>query len=117
MSVLENALDLGEFISFNRSWDSWFESRFSGSPGQMDIETKEKENSYLVILKIPNLKDNKLDIKIDENGISVNGDLTQIIEQKDADGNIISRRESRQSIARKFPIPGDADHEKANIQH
>ena len=103
--------------SFNQSWDSWLQDRFSTGSDQMDMKTEERKNEYIITINVRNLKDNKLIIDIDENGIEVKGDFTQALEKKDSSGRIISKQEKRQSITRKFPIPGDADYKKADIKH
>lgn len=114
---MEEMMDQTLREPFNRSWGSWFDSRFSDSASNIEIETQEKRAAYIITLKTRNLKDNDLDININQDGISIEGDFTKVVEKKDSHGNILSRRESRQSITRKFPIPEDADHQKANIEH
>jgi HSP20 family molecular chaperone IbpA len=103
--------------SFENSWDAWFSNRFLGGNGNFEIRTEEKKDSYVITLEIPNLKDNKLNITIDEDGISIEGELTQIAERKDARGNVIARQEVHRSISQRFPIPHDADHEGAEIDN
>jgi HSP20 family molecular chaperone IbpA len=102
---------------FNRSWESWFENRFSDNTDEIKIETEEKRDAYIITINTQNLKDNVLNINIDKDGISIKGDFTKIIEKKDSDGTILSRQERRQSITRKFPLPKDANYQKANIEH
>jgi HSP20 family molecular chaperone IbpA len=114
---MEEMMDQTLREPFNRSWESWFDSRFSDNGGNIEIETQEKREAYIITLKTKDLKDNQLDINIDQDGISIKGDFTKVVEKKDSHGNILSRQERRQSIARKFPIPEDADYQKANIEH
>jgi len=103
--------------SFENSWGAWFSNRFLGGNGDVEIRTEEKKDSYVITLEIPNLKDNKLNIRINEDGISIQGELTQIAERKDARGNVIARQEVHRSISQRFPIPHDADHEGAQIDN
>ncbi len=102
---------------FNDSWDSWFGDRFFGGSDDVEFDQKEKRNAYIITLRIPNLKENKLDIKIEEDGIGISGEFSQIAERKDSDGNVISKREVYRSISKNFPIPGDADHAKAEVKN
>ena len=102
---------------FNDSWNSWFGDRFFGGADDVEFNQKEKKDSYIITLRIPNLKKNKLDIKIDEDGIGISGEFSQIAEKKDVDGNIISKREVHRTISKKFPIPSDADHQKAEVKN
>jgi HSP20 family molecular chaperone IbpA len=103
--------------SFDYSWDGWFNNRFLGGNGDVEIRTEEKKDSYLITLDIPNLEDNELNITINEDGIAIEGELTQIAERKDARGNVIGRQEVHRSISKRFPIPHDADHEGAEIDN
>jgi HSP20 family molecular chaperone IbpA len=103
--------------SFENSWDAWFSNRFLGGGGDVEIHTEENADSYVITLEVPNLKDNKLNITINEDGISIEGELTQIAERKDAKGNVLSRQEVHRSISQQFPIPHDADHEGARIDN
>ena len=102
---------------FNDSWDSWFGDRFFGGSDDVEFNQKENKDAYIITLRIPNLKKNKLDIKIEKDGISISGDFSQIAEKKDADGKIISKREVHRTISKKFPIPSDADHQKAEVKN
>lgn len=102
---------------FNRSWDSWFGDRFLGGGSDIDMDLKDKDDAYVVTLNIPHLKDNRLNVTIDEDGISVEGDYTQTAEKKDAQGHVTSKREIRRSISRHFSIPPDADHAHAKIKN
>jgi HSP20 family molecular chaperone IbpA len=103
--------------SFQDAWDGWFSDRFFDGSDEIGIETKEKGDAYVMELKIPNLKQNKLTINVDKNGISVEGEFTQIAEKKDPKGNVIRKHEVHRKISRQFPIPYDANHEKAEIKN
>jgi len=98
---------------FTRSWDSWFGNRFLGSPEDIESQLNENKDSYVITLRIPNLKENKLEVKIRKDGIAVSGDFSQTAEKKDKDGNVISKSEIQRSIFKSFPIPGDANYKKA----
>ena len=102
---------------FRDSWNSWFGDRFFGGSDDVEFDQKEKRDSYVITLSIPNLKKNRLDIKIERDGISISGEFSQVAEKKDADGNIISRKEVHRTISKHFPIPGDADYEKAEVKN
>ena len=102
--------------SFSKSWDSWLQDRFSPTKDQMDMKTEESKDEYTITISVPDLHDNKLVIDIDENGISIKGDFKQLFEKKDSDGRVISKQEKRKSIEKRFPIPHDADYEKADVK-
>ncbi len=102
---------------FGNSWSSWFGSNNSTDTGGIDIRTIEKKNSYVITVEIPNLKDNKLNININQDGVSIKGEFSQTVEKKDRWGNVIGKSEREQSISRQIPIAGDADYDHAKIDH
>jgi HSP20 family molecular chaperone IbpA len=113
---MEEQMDEAFKNPFSSSWDSWLGNRFSGLDEKIDIDTKDNGNSYIITMNVPNLKDSKLNINIDEKGISMEGDVAKIVEKKDSKGNIVARNEMQQTISEKFPIPADADYKTAEVQ-
>ncbi len=103
--------------AFDHSWDAWFGDRFLGGGGDLDMVTTEKENDYIITLRIPNLKDNHLNIQIDKSGISVDGEYTQAAEKKDAQGHVVSKEEIHRTLSRNFPLPPDADYLHAAVDN
>ncbi len=102
--------------SFRQSWDSWFDDRFFHYDDKIHMQISETQDSYIIEFTMPaGLQDNELNVDITKENISIDGNFTKIIEKKDADGKIIARNESRESISQKFPIPENADFEKASI--
>jgi HSP20 family molecular chaperone IbpA len=114
---LEEMMEKGVRGNFGNSWDSWFNSRFLEGDGDITIDTNEKKDSYVLTLKIPKLKENRLKINIDKDGILVSGEFTQIAEEKDSNGNVMSKHEMHRTISRKISIPPDADHERAQVEN
>lgn len=102
---------------FENSWDGWLSSRFYSGLGGIDIEESETKQDYVYTLKVPNMKENRLNVTVGVDGISIEGEFSQTIERKDNKGNVVGRQERRQSISKKFPIPSDAIHDKAKIEN
>ena len=102
---------------FNHSWDSWIADRFSGLKDTVNITSQGTKDSYIFTLTVPNLKENQLSVNIDENGISLQGEISKLVEKKDSKGNIVVRNEMKQLIAQKFSIPADADYKTAEIKN
>jgi len=100
---------------FNDTWDGWFDDRFFGGSSEINIDTTEKKDAYLITINIPNLKENKINIHIEKDIISINGDFSQTIEKRDNDGNIINKHEMFKSISRTLPVPDGVDTDKAVI--
>ena len=99
------------------AWDGWLTSRFSSGVGGIEIEESETEKDYVYTLKVPNMKENRLNVTVGVDGISIEGEFSQTIERKDNKGNVVGRQERRQSLSKKFPIPSDAIHDKAKIEN
>ena len=94
-------------------WESL--DRSLGTGERIEIRTEEGDAGYIITLSIRDLEDHTLNIDVDRDGISVEGDFTQIEEKKDPDGTTISRQERRESIKERFSIPANADYRKAEI--
>jgi len=103
---------------FNNSWKDWFGERFDKDASNIDIDTKSNEDFYEITIHIPGLKEgNTLNVNIDENNITIDGEFTQIITKNDSDGNIISKHEVHQRLFKTIPVPDDGDATKAKIQN
>jgi|GEM_PF-6715104 len=117
---MQSLMDNGFRSSFDNSWDNWFRQRFSFNDknnGGVYYEQEEGDKAYQITFHIPNLENNQLNVEVKENHITINGQFSQVREQKDDFGNVISRRQSHQSISKMIPTPYDADYEKAEIDH
>jgi HSP20 family molecular chaperone IbpA len=106
--------------TFNHNWDSWFNQKFSfkdNTMSQMGIKftIDEKDFHYRIIIEIPNLKNNQVNVDIKKHHININGQFSQIQEHKNSFGDVVSKSEVHQSLSKMIPIPGDADYQKATI--
>ena len=100
---------------FSDTWDDWFDDRFFGGSSEIDINTKEEKDAYVITINIPNLKENKINIHLEKDGISIDGDFSQTIEKRDDDGNIINKHEIFKNISRTIPVPDGVDIDKAVV--
>ena len=100
---------------FHHSWNSWIDNRFAGVDDAINTTSKEPKNAYIITLTTPDLKSNQLNINVDENGISVKGDVSKVVEKKDSKGSVISQNKMEESISEQFPIPPDANYKTAQI--
>jgi HSP20 family molecular chaperone IbpA len=103
--------------TFTDSWSSWFGERFLGGSDDIELDEEEKNDAYVFTLKIPNLKKNKIDIKISADGILITGEFSQIAERKNTEGNITAKKEIHKSISKNIPIPSNADHKRATVEN
>ena len=81
----------------------------------ISFEESEKKDAYVITINIPNLKENKINIQIEKNGITIDGNFSQTIEKRDNDGNVINKHEIFKSIRRTMPVPDGVDTDKATV--
>ena len=108
--------------SFDDSWDAWFKNRFSetgllSGSGLLNEQTEETKNAYIYHFTAPDLNGQKLNVKIDEQGITIQGDYTQQAEKTNDKNKVIARQESRGSVYEHFSIPEGVDLDKAKIDN
>jgi HSP20 family molecular chaperone IbpA len=103
--------------SFNDSWDGWFSSRFHKNSDAISIQTEEKEDSVIITINIPNLKENNLNVTIDTSGVHIEAEVERVVEKKDSDENIITSSTVQRKIDQTFPIPQNTDYEKAHMEY
>ena len=114
---VENMIDPSFKDPFRQSWDSWIDRRFQGADDKIRTASRETKDAYIITLTAPDFKNNQLNINVDENGISIKGDISKMVENKDSKGSIISRNKTEESISEKFPIPADANYKTAHIEN
>lgn len=102
--------------TFDSSWNSWFGNRFMGGDA-LDMNVYETKNAYVYRFTIPNLKEQKLDVNVSKEGITIQGDFTQNAEKMNPQRNVVARQEKHSSVYRNFPIPEDADVQKAEVNN
>ena len=114
---LQNRMDENIRKRFDDSWKEWFNDRFPKDGDDVTIHMDESKDAYVYTLDIPNLKDNELNINIDQDGINIEGDFSQSVEQKDSHGNIVAKSEMRRTLSKNIALPEDADQTKAEIEN
>jgi HSP20 family molecular chaperone IbpA len=102
---------------FSNAWDGWFNNRFQKESNTINLHTQEKKDSYIITITIPNSKENNLNVTVDTDGVRVEADVEQIVEKKDSAGNIIARSTVHRRLDQTYPIPPDAEYEKAQMEY
>lgn len=102
---------------FSNSWDEWFNNRFQKESDTINVQTQENKDSYIITITIPNLKENNLNVTVDTDGVRIEAEIEQIVEKKDSAGNIIASSTVHRRIDQTYPIPPDAEHEKAQMEY
>ncbi len=108
--------------AFDDSWDTWFNTKFTNNGllsdgSRLSEQTEETKDAYIYRFTAPDLKGKKLNVKIDDRGITIQGDYVQQTEKTDKEDKVIARQEARRSIYERFSIPEDADVQKAEINN
>ena len=108
--------------TFDNSWDAWFKDRFSDTgllPGDalLNERTEETKNAYIYHFTTPNLNGRKLNVQIDEQGITIQGDYIRQAGKTNDKDKVIARQELHSSIYERFPIPEGVDLDKAKIDN
>lgn len=97
--------------SFDDSWNSWYNGRFSGA--EMSVQTEDNKDSVVMRIKVNGLQKNNLDINIDKDRVKIECDVKDTREEQDAKGNKISSYLSEQHIVRLLSLPQGVDSSKA----
>ena len=100
--------------SFDTSWNTWFDDRFTGG-GSLDRQMEETPDAYVYHFNFPDLKDRKMNVKVGEDGITISGDFVSKKEDTGAGSKAETQVERRESSYLHFPIPDNADSQKAAV--
>lgn len=94
--------------------ESWLDlgKNFSG-----DASIEEKEGNYIVTMQVPGAEEASLDIKLEDDVLSVSGKREEIDERRDEEGTVIRRSQSVSNFQRSFSLPNaDSSGLKSNYQ-
>ncbi len=101
--------------AFNQSWEGWFGNRFFAGSTGIKVEQEDGSEKYVITVRIPDGQENRLNVEVDANGVTIAGKLSQVAEHKDSEGNVVARNEVSRSISEHLPLPIGADHTRARI--
>jgi HSP20 family protein len=98
---------------FDNSFDGWFSNRFGGGSAG-DFSTREDKNFVYYDIEIKSLSGNDVNIKIENNLVTVTGNIENIkeVDRKD----FKSKQTIVSTFNRTFPIPKGVDSDNAQIE-
>jgi len=99
---------------FGRSWDDWYSGKFGTE--DIEVKTKESDDKITMEINIPGLKNNSINIDINENRIKIDCDIKEIHERKDDEDMKYFKSSSHRHFSRILPLPENADADKADIK-
>lgn len=104
---------------FGRDLDGWFDRAFAGSDRGFApaLNVVENENDYLVTVELPGVDQSDIDITVNDNLLTIQGEKKSSHEYKEGS---VYRRESREgSFRRSLSLPASVDAEgiKASIKN
>lgn len=113
--MIKSLLNDSAFSQFDDNFDDMVkrfeQSNFSGMPGMEagpvvgEYDWRETETQKILALKVKQVKDKPLDIKIEKGQIKLKGDVESVSENKTKK----SKRISKVHFERSFSIPEDVD--------
>jgi len=107
-----NALDLMDSVS------SWFDDIFTepvfGRAGVPAVDVKETDSEYLMEVELPGLTEKDVDVKLDNNLLTISSSREDKREEK-KNGYIMKERRSSR-FARSFVLPEGIDREKISAE-
>ncbi len=88
---------------FAPGWNSWYGNKFETD--DMEITTRDKKDKIVMTFKIPGLKNNTMNLDINEKRIKLGCDIEEQIEEKDQDGNTLYQSKSHRHMSKILPVP------------
>ena len=98
--------------NFDRIFDSFFNDSTFKRTGSPSVDIRETENSYTLEAELPGLNEKDIEVKVDDNLLTISSKKEDETEEK-RDGYILKERRHR-SFTRSFVLPNDVD--KDNIE-
>ena len=103
--VTYSPLSLDVLGNFDRIFDSFFnDSSLRRTP---KVDVRENDGSYVLEAELPGLKEKDIEVKVDDNLLTISSKKEDEKEEK-REGYIIRERR-RHSFARSFVLPKDVD--------
>jgi len=106
--------DFGENNHFSKSWDNWYSNKFGVD--DINVITEAKNNKVIMKFRIPGLKNNTLNVDINNKRIRVECDVKETTEKSDDKGMKYFSSSSHSHFFRMFPAPKDVDVSSAEIK-
>ena len=94
--------------------DRWFDDIFDTGTALPAVDVRETEDSYLMDVELPGLTEKDVDVKLENNLLTISSKKEEKKEEK-KNGYLLRERRSR-TFARSFVLPDEVDREKIDAQ-
>jgi HSP20 family protein len=94
--------------------DRWFDDIFDTGAALPAVDVRETEDSYLMEVELPGLTEKDVDVKLENNLLTISSKKEEKKEEK-KNGYLLRERKSS-SFARSFVLPDEVDREKIDAQ-
>ena len=103
-----------ELFDWNRMLDNFFEDTPVWNTRTPAVDVRESEDGYAMEAELPGLTDKDIDLKIEDNILTLSSRKDESKEE-DKDGYLIRERRSAE-FCRTFVLPKDVDREKIKAE-
>lgn len=101
---------------FSDDFDSFFMPRFDWNTDQQDLEMYEDDNNVVVKLAVPGFNEQDLDINIEDNVLTLSGNISQEEEQEDPKKKYYYKGIRKESFSRSVTLPSRVKSDKAEAE-
>jgi len=103
-----------DLFDWSRVLDSFFTDVPLWNSRTPAVDVKEEDKRYLMEVELPGLTEKDIDVKVEDNILTLSSKKEESKEEK-KDGYLIHERR-RAEFARTFVLPNDADREQINAE-
>ncbi len=112
-----------DMVTLREKMNRLFEDQFTGKEGKdivqgtwvPSVDIYENESELILTAEVPGVKEDDIEIKIEDNTLSISGERKFEKETKEENYHRIER--SYGSFYRSFTLPNFIDHEKIKAEH
>jgi HSP20 family protein len=106
---------VGVFRDFDRLMDSFFDDVPFWKNGSPKVDIREEDNKYVLEAEIPGFSEKELEIKVEDNLLTLSSKKEEKREEK-KEGYLLRERRNA-SFTRSFVLPKDVDKDKIEAHY
>jgi len=114
MNLIRRDFAMPDLLNVDRWFEDFVDGGFSGSNALPAVDVRETEDAYLMEVELPGLTEKDVDVKLENNLLTVSSKKEEKKEEK-KNGYILRERRSH-AFARSFVLPDEVDREKISAE-